>query len=264
MLSGIQLIRILIATLLFTIASWQDWKRREIDDEIWIAMTLIGIPLLIYEIWIRGLGSWFILAMVSITSSITIGLALYKLDFFGGADAKAIISLSILMPLIPEELTLKFKTHQLTSIATFNNSILISVIPTVYLLIKNIRRIINGEKIFQGLEDENILKKILALITGCRIHLKELKNRRFMYPVEEFTFNGNVIKRRLNVKIGVSIGEERYMKTIEMYEKGIIDGYVWVTPALPLIIFIYIGMLIAIVYGDIIFKLAITLSRATI
>jgi len=63
-----------------------------------------------------------------------------------------------------------------------------------------------------------------------------------------------VIKRKLSVRIGASLGEERLEDIIKLYDDGVLEGEIWVTPALPLIIFIAMGTLITFTYGDIVMK----------
>jgi len=254
MIDGVYYVRYMIAAIGLTISSWQDWKSREISDLIWVFMTASGIPLLIYEAYIRGFGFWIILSATSILFSTITGLTLYKLDLFGGADAKALISLSLLIPVIPEELSIKLGTHPITSISIFNNSIILSTTPAMYLLIRNTCRMATGENIFTGLEKESIIKKILAMMTGYRIKLSELKDKRFLYPIEEVKLENGVIKRKLSVRIGASLGEERLEDIIKLYDDGVLEGEIWVTPALPLIIFIAMGTLITFTYGDIVMK----------
>ncbi|MEM1550234.1 MAG: A24 family peptidase C-terminal domain-containing protein [Candidatus Methanomethylicia archaeon] len=261
MLNEVYYIRYIVAIICFSLASLQDLKSREICDWIWIIMVAMGIPLLIYEATIKWMTIWMNLMVISILFSITIGLLTYKLDFFGGADSKAIIALSILMPIMPEEIAIKLGTHNIIPVSTFNNSMLISIMPAIYLLMKNVYRIIIGENIFQGLEEESILKKLLAMATGYRIELKKLREKKFVYPIEELNFEGNTIKRRLNIRVGISIGEDKLNNIIKLYEEGLIgEGYIWVTPAMPLIVFMLIGLILTLTYGDIIFKCIVKLS----
>jgi preflagellin peptidase FlaK len=255
MMNEIYYARFIIAAIGLTISSWQDWKSREINDLIWVFMAASGTPLLIYEAYVGGSVLWIILSATSILFSIVTGLTLYKLDLFGGADAKALISLSILIPVMPEELSIKLNTHPITSISIFNNSILLSTTPSIYLLLRNTCRVAMGEKIFTGLEEESIVKKILAMMTGYRMSLSELKDRRFLYPIEEVKLENGIIKRRLSIRVGASSSEEKLEDIINLYDNGVLEGDVWVTPALPLIIFIAIGTLITFTYGDIVMKI---------
>jgi preflagellin peptidase FlaK len=254
MMNEIYYARFIIAAIGLTISSWQDWRSREINDLIWVFMVASGTPLFIYEAYVKGFGLWIMLSATSILFSILTGLTLYKLDFFGGADAKALISLSILIPVMPEELSIKLNTHPITSISIFNNSILLSTIPAIYLLLRNTCRVAMGENIFTGLEGESVFKKILAMMTGYKIRLSELKGKKFLYPMEEVKVEDGIVKRRLSIRVGASLSEEKLEDIVKLYDNGILEGDVWVTPALPLIIFIAIGTLITFTYGDIVMK----------
>ena len=253
-------IRIISTTIGFIIASWQDLKKREIEDRIWIILTIIGIPLLISEIIIRGLGPWLTLIMISITFSFGMGLILYKLDLFGGADAKALMTLSIMMPLIPEEIMIRTYTHPFTPISVFNNSVIGAALTSIYMITKNIKDKINGETLFKDLEKENKIKKLIAVITAHRIPLERLREEEFNYPIEEITEEKGRTKRKLIIRLGATAGEEKLKTIIKQYKEGKIKGEVWVTPALPMLIFITIGLIITLIQGDIIFKIILTLK----
>ncbi|MEM3419508.1 MAG: hypothetical protein QW806_04695, partial [Nitrososphaerota archaeon] len=62
------------------IASYEDIKTREINDEIWIIFSPIGIIIT------------FIIAII-------ISIIIYYSKFVGGADSKALITLSFLDPI---------------------------------------------------------------------------------------------------------------------------------------------------------------------
>lgn len=258
----LDLTRTTLAITLFLYASWEDWKSREITDKIWIIMSISGITLLIAEIiFISGIGLWLILVAISIAFSFTIGFILFYLDFFGGADSKALIALSILMPLKPELKFINPISHPFIPIAVFNNSVIGAALMAIGILAYNLSRKIKGENLFEELKEEKAWKKIIVLLTGYKVSLTKLKEKSFLYPLEEIEIEKGKIKKKLKIGIGISTGEEKLDKISKIIEKHELKGKIWVTPALPMIIFMTIGLIISITYGDLTYLLVLSLKK---
>jgi len=258
-MNPIDTVRITILFLGFSIASWQDLKTREIDDKIWIAMSTIGLLLLAVQIYFEMNSIILIMILLSFIFSAGMGILLYQLDLFGGADAKALIALSIIMPIIPGEIIQRVYTHPFTPIAVFNNSVIGAASTSIFMVIRNLKEKISGGKLFEGLEDENAVKKLLAMITGYRVSIEKLSKGGFNYPIEEIEISEGKVRRRLKIKVGASSGEENLKKILKLYEEGRIKGRIWATPALPMLIFMTIGLAVTFIWGDVIFKFIIML-----
>lgn len=101
-----------------------------------------------------------------------------------------------------------------------------------------------GKPLFDGLQHEPSWKKLVAISTGFKIKPHRLKER-FLHPLEEIIEDdeGNSIKR-LNVLVKAEdVGE------IEADDR--LMGEIWVTPGLPLIVFMFVALIISILFGDI-------------
>ncbi|MCS7386198.1 MAG: prepilin peptidase [archaeon GB-1867-005] len=260
-------LRVVIAIISLIYASWKDWKTREIPDFIWVIMSIAGAAFLAVEIAltiaiIEKLKMLLLMVAFSIIFAFAIGLLLFYLDFFGGADSKALMALSILMPLSPKLELNMVGNHPFIPVAVFNNSVIMASLMSIVMVIRNLIEKASGEELFKGLESENSWKKILAMITGYKIPATKLKEKQFTYPIEEIEkINGKVI-RKLKIRVGASAGEENLMRILEMVEKGEIKDKIWVTPALPMMIFITVGLIIALIIGDIAFVIALALRQA--
>ncbi|GBC75657.1 hypothetical protein HRbin06_00977 [archaeon HR06] len=205
--------------LLYT--SFLDVKKREVEDKVWIIFSLIGIILNYsqYEI---------ISYLFSLGITAAISFSLYFLGFYGGADAKALITLSFILPYYPAN----YSFHTIAPIITLTNGIFITLtLPLSFILI-NTLKIIRGEKIFEGFEEEGKLKKLIAIILGFR----SKKVRKFMFPLEKEEEG----KRRFDFKL------------LGWYNDYVQEEDKWVTPAIPLLVFISLGFLFMILFGDII------------
>ncbi|MEM4449939.1 MAG: prepilin peptidase, partial [Nitrososphaerota archaeon] len=94
------LVNVIIVLLALLYASYLDLKKREIDDWVWIASVVIGFPIMLYDQLIIQEAHNIILVIVSISLTIVLGIGFYKAGFYGGADAKALITISLVSPLM--------------------------------------------------------------------------------------------------------------------------------------------------------------------
>ncbi|MCS7116690.1 MAG: prepilin peptidase [Nitrososphaerota archaeon] len=221
--------RIVACIIMLTYASYMDLKTREITDKLWFISSAIGIATLLYEYLFEGIPlyrGFLMILSIGITSAVSI--LLYYAGFYGGADAKALISLSLLLPLYQP----LYSLYPFAPLITFNNSIFTTLILPIYFLIKNLIRMVRGEKIFQGFESEPVWKKFLVCLLGYRLDIDERK--KFYFALEE-SVNG---KRRFKISL---------LRADEDYLQG---GGVWATPGVPFILYITVGFVIMILVGD--------------
>ncbi|RZN56152.1 MAG: hypothetical protein DSO09_02470 [Candidatus Methanomethylicota archaeon] len=238
------LIKTLIIIIGLFIASLQDIKSREISDKIWIVLIPIGIFLTIIEIIIKG-NYPCILAIFSIIFSIVLALTLYYLHLYGGADAKALITIALFFPIPPYGIE---RTLIIFPIIVFGNSLIATMIfLLLYIIIAimwNSYMKLRGIDLFKGIE-ANKLKKIFAFIFGFKLNSK-IANSIHFNPIERL--HGNRRKIIISYKV-----ED---------EKIIIHGdYIWATFNLPFILFIFIGFILYLIYGDLLFQIINSLLK---
>jgi len=96
----IQLLRILMCFSFLIYASYHDFKTMMVPNKIWPPMIAIGITLMSADIFMNETKPLYTLAAFAalILAASTLVYVLFELGAFGGADAKAIISLTILAP----------------------------------------------------------------------------------------------------------------------------------------------------------------------
>ena len=214
------------ATLLYT--SYLDWKYREVDDKAWIISGVLATILTVFDLAHRWSMDKLLLSILSIGFSSSLAFGLYFLGLYGGADAKAILIVSLGLPLHQTDRSL----HPFTGLATLTNGLIFSLILPLTILIYNLTQLIKKRDIFEGFHHESTIRKLLALMFGVR--LKNARNRRFWFLMEEADHT-----RRF--KFGLF--------SLELSEIDRDD--VWATPGIPLIIFITAGFLYYIFLGDI-------------
>lgn len=91
-------IQILTCLAFLTYASVSDLHTRHVSNDVWIAMSAFGVLNFYYigtgtldpTAWLYVVASGFILSII-----------LFYTNQFGGADAKALISLAVVLPLFP-------------------------------------------------------------------------------------------------------------------------------------------------------------------
>ena len=113
----------------------------------------------------------------------------------------------------------------------------------------------NGQKMFGGtLAEESWGKKILVLITGYKMTVAKLKEKWHVFPMEDVDDKSD-LKRKL-VIVPHDDGRDKMVERLSnAADAGKIDNYVWATPGLPMLIFITAGLVVALIYGDLIWMI---------
>lgn len=218
-------VRLALALSMLGYASYSDLKSREISDFLWIVFGGISVVLIFFSPdmmhFLTNLGFSLIIAPVAIV--------IWRLGFFGAADAFGLI---VLVTLAPE---FSFSNGLITPFTTLTNSALLSVVPIIFNLSRNLLAIMRHQDIFNGLETESARNKILALFLGYRA-----KNPRFSFLIEK--------KDGMNRKFDFSLKNADNVDFCSAQDS-------WVTPGIPYIIYITSGFVAQLVYGDIIFNI---------
>ena len=246
-------------------ASWSDYKTREVSNRVWVlfaplALLLSLVELLLYE------PSKLPLFGLSFGITAIIAFVLFYSGGFGGADSKALMCIALALPFSPETLFAPVLaagvsplSQNLFPLTIFSNAVLFAAATGIYMLLRNIiwhKK--TGKKTFEGtLATESIGKKIVALITGYKVSVAKLKEKWHIYPMEDIEEeNGeNPLKRKLVVVPRDEGRNEIVARLSKAVDAGKIDAYVWATPGLPMLIFITIGLIIALLFGDIVWML---------
>ncbi|MGI0094395.1 MAG: A24 family peptidase C-terminal domain-containing protein [Nitrosotalea sp.] len=217
-------VRIVVALLMLGIASYTDIKKREIDDRIWMIFGGLSVLLLFFTPNVIN-------SLTAIGISLLIApvvLFVWRIGFFGGADAFALIVLAALAP----EST--FSISQVHPFTTLINTVLLSIIPVLVNVTRNTLSVLRHQDIFKGFETETRKSKIIAMFVGHRS-----KNPKFSFSIEKS--EGNLRKLDFTLK---NADNEEFCSSSDT----------WVTPGIPYMIYIFGGFVIQLVYGDIIFN----------
>lgn len=258
--------QVAVTVIFLAYASWSDYKTREVSNRVWviyapIAFTLTLAELLIFEssqLWLFGL-----------SAGLSVGFAflLFYSGGFGGADAKALMCIAVALPFFPAALVtpaladgLSPLSKVLFPMAVLSNAVLIAALSALALLFWNIgSKVTSGKPLFDGsLAYESLGKKILVLVTGKKFPIDTLKAKWHVYPMEDVAVDESdqeSLRRKL-VIVPKDEGRDEIVKRLsDAANEGKIESKVWATPGLPMLIFMTVGLVIALSLGDIVWVL---------
>ena len=238
-------------------ASWSDYKTREVSNKVWIILGPLALALTAFQFFVFD-PELLITYVLSFAVTSALALAIFYAGGFGGADAKALICISLALPVYPKHLLPQPPGlfSPLFPLTIFTNSVLLGALSVFYALFRNLLwKARNSGTLFEGLETESFGRKIMALFSGYKVKVSKLE-KGHMYPLEDVYVNDEgERKRKLLVFPKDEEREEIVARILENVKEERVDGGVWATPGLPLLIFITAGLIIALAYGDIVWIL---------
>jgi len=249
--------RVVLCFSFFAYASWSDLKTREVSDRVWIVMAPLAAALTLIQFALFNPQSLPIY-VISFAISVALSIALFYLGAFGGADAKALMCLALVLPIYPNSL-FQFNVPRVSPVfplTVFSNAVLLAVFSVIYAILRNsFWRLRTGHRLFEGFENESIWRKILAFLTGYKVKMAELE-KGHMYPLEDIqTKEGGDMERKLLVLPRDEERETIIARILNAKQEGKLPNEVWATLGLPLLVFITLGLIISLTLGDLIWIL---------
>jgi len=242
-----ELLKVLVCMPFLLYSCYSDIKTRRVANEVWPIMLAVGLPFLIYDLLTRGFP--YLLHMVlSFAFIFAFVYILFQLNAFGGADAKIMMVISIIIPAFPmielfgQMLPLQgVPPINLFAFIVFTNSVLLTIIVPIGLFLYNMTHVPVRE----------MPKKLGYMFVGYKSKVSDLKDRHIrLMDVYERTGDGVVS----HFTRGGTELDNDVINELEGYvDKGFIDEKIWVTPGLPFMIPITAGFITAVVFGDLIF-----------
>jgi preflagellin peptidase FlaK len=253
---------IFISLIFLAFAAWCDLKTREVSDKAWLVYGPLGLALTVYRLWVEP--SLLLLNAASIGLSILAAFGLVFFGLTGGADGKALICLGLTLPLPPRTLNpVLGYFHPLFPIVVLYTAYIVSISVAFWMLGKNLTlwaRLKSG--MFQGLEQEPAWKKVLAFITGFPTQLSQLRSTFYLYPMEEVVEDEGGAHRTLETYSSADVDRDQVLSEFEGSLKKVgSPSMVWVTPGIPLLVFVLIALVIVLVLGDPLFFVISILLR---
>ena len=247
-------VRVLLCIVFLIYASWSDFKTREVSNWVWVIFAPLALILtsLQFVMFDPGLLHGYVLSF-AVTSALSI--TLFYAGAFGGADAKAFMCLSLALPFYPADILQPYSSpvsplsQMLFTLTIFSNAVLLAALSVLYIMALNLLWKQRTKKnLFEGVEKEAKWRKILVLLSGYKADIAELEKKEYLYPLEDFDEN----ERKLFVVPKDEDRKEIVARIQKAKREGRLQNGVWATPGLPMLIFVTIGLIVALVYGDIV------------
>jgi len=208
------------------IGSYFDLRRREVTDKLWLGFGIAAAASAVWETAFSGVDP--IAYGIRVTISSIVALGFYWMGMFGGADAKAIVLVSLFMESFPN---LPITFFPATGLVVLINALFLTLSIPIVLAAVNIGRVLRGDRIFRGFEDEPLSKKVLVIFLGYRL---PPGSRSFYFKLEK-----------------VLDGRRRLSFPLTPDDDFVTEGDVWATPGIPFLVLITLGFLVLVFHGDI-------------
>ncbi|VVB85646.1 Preflagellin peptidase [uncultured archaeon] len=242
----IDILKIILCTPFLVYSCYSDIKTRRVTNNVWLVMLTGGVFFVLYDIMTIGI-SYLPRLLISAGLIFAFVYLLFQIGTFGGADAKSLIVLSIILPAYPEfqalghTFPLNKPLIDLFAFGIFGNAVLLTIVVPIALAVYNISK--------KGLHIDNPL----YIFIGYKSKISNLANRHIKMIQDFEEIDGKV--RFFFKRGGVEINEKKISELKNLRKMGLITDEVWVTPGLPFMIPITLGFFVAGFYGDLIFEL---------
>jgi preflagellin peptidase FlaK len=242
----LDILKILFCMPFLIYSCYSDIKTRRVTNKLWLIMLAGGSFLVLNDIYRIGF-TYIPRLLISAGLIFVFVYIIFQLGTFGGADAKSLIVLSIILPAYPKFnlLGVNFPLNKplidLFAFGIFGNAVLLTIIVPFGLAIYNLAKM--------GLH----IDKPAYIFIGYKAKIKELAGRHIKL-IENFEEIEGTVKQHFK-RGGVEINDKVISELQALSEKGLIKEEVWVTPGLPFMISITLGFFVAVLYGDVIFEL---------
>lgn len=242
----IDILKIIFCTPFLIYSCYSDIKTRRVTNKLWLIMLAGGGLFVLNDILTFGI-AYIPRLIISAGLIFAFVYILFQFGTFGGADAKSLIVLSIILPAYPEfhALGYAFPLNRplipLFAFGIFGNAVLLTIVVPIALAIYNLTKM--------GLH----IDKPFYIFVGYKSRISELANKHIKM-IQDFEIVDGNIKFHFK-RGGVEINDEKIKELKNGLEKGLIKDEIWVTPGLPFMIPITLGFFVAALYGDLIFEL---------
>ena len=241
------------------VGSVLDLLKREVSDIPWIILALEGlITTIVFLIFTGNRRGDGILIGINFVIGIVMGFLLFYTGVMGGADAKAIMALSVNTAVypFPFELTQLDVYQYIPGIFNifFNWLLVMVVIYPLPLLFFNLYKRARGEILFKE-TNANFASKILMMISGYLAPVNKTKDRLDIVYSEVYNKEEEEWEIKHFIQVAEIEEEEKFKKEVEEDIEKTKREKIWVKVLPPGIVFLLIGYIINIFIGNIFFMI---------
>lgn len=244
-----EILSVIFCSLILLYASHSDIKTRRVANELWILMIGVGIPLAIYNLFLYGM-PFLTRFIFSLSFTWVLAYLLFRFNLFGGADAKSLIGIAVLIPTNPFNSSLIFDPFPFAITTLFNAAIVSAIVLLILLPSMFFHNLVN-------LDSKEFRENLSLAFIGYKIRIDALtkpkhKNLlRLLHLYEADELDGDAVKRKF-ILGGIDIDDEEIEGLKNYRAQGKLGEDVWVTLGLPYMLFITGGFFISLFYGNLI------------
>ena len=252
--------RVLLSLVFLIYASVSDFKKREVSNTVWAVFAPLALVLTFLQIYtiastssIMLLQQTLIMYALSFSIIFALSYTIFYFGAFGGADAKALMCIAVALPTYP----VNFLQPQfgfvppLFPLTVFSNGVLFASVSVAYALTRNLLwKLKTRKQLFEGLQKESKLRKAFALLCGYKVKAEMMEHKQFLYPLEDVENGTEGENRKLIMMPSDDKRDEVVQRITGAVRRGELQDEIWVTPGLPLLVFITGGFVVAIFWGD--------------
>jgi len=273
------LLRVLAAVPVFAYASYLDIKERRVPHKTWYPLGVVGTVALIADVILLDAGTVFIFAIASLALGAGFGYGFYYLGTFGGADRYALVVLGFLFPLYPfvgspyEPLVVPEVPLFILSI--LGNTVLAGVAYPLKLFGENAVRLNTANPLLmllakrvptETLHDEfgRIIGKdgdVSLRRSGIFGGTDGITDIDFVRDYVEWRGIDSIREARdMDLLLEEFVDETPWESDDLERDAGELraiaeEDAVWISPGIPFIVPMFVGLLVALTYGDVLFAL---------
>ena len=244
----IEILKVLSCMPFLLYACYSDIKTRRVVNEVWFVMFGVGYIFIVHDLVMYGF-PYLIRNILSFMFIFAFVYILFQFGAFGGADAKVLMVISLIIPVYPVitlgQTLLPFSgvpPINIFAFSVFANSVILTIVVPIGLLVYNLLK-----------DPKTSLKKPLYMFIGYIMPINELQQGHFRM-IESYSRTNEGVKFKFS-RSGTDITSDVVSELQALYKSGKIEDGVWVTPGLPFMIPITAGFITAVVFGDLIFYL---------
>ena len=242
----LDILKVLFCIPFLLYSCYTDIKTRRVTNMLWLLMLVGSVIFVFYDILIKG-KPYIMFLFLSAGSIFILVYILFQIGTFGGADAKSLIVISIILPAYPviqafgHNFPINKPLIDLFSFGILGNAVLLTIVVPLSLAAYNIFRM--------GSNIDNPL----YIFIGYKCRISNLADKHIKL-IQSFEEDNGKIKFHFK-RGGLEINDEVISELKTLSDKGLIKNEVWVTPGLPFMIPITFGFFVAMFYGDMITEL---------
>lgn len=239
----IDILKVLFCIPFLLYSCYTDIKTRRVTNKLWLVMLTGNVFFVGYDLLTKG-AAYLLSLFFSAGLIFILVYVLFQMGTFGGADAKSLIVISIILPTYPLihvfgfDFPLKEPLIDLFAFGILGNAVLLTVVVPLGLAAYNIVKL--------GLKIDHPQ----YIFIGYKSSISNLANKHIKL-IQSFEEENGQVKFRFK-RGGVEINDEVISELKTLSDKGKIENTVWVTPGLPFMVPITLGFFVAVFYGDMI------------